>query len=199
MPPSNRPQALLKLSSTLRERIKRMRTDAMSSLFAIPSVAMPYACNDYPMPFPYTDGPAARELATRQFARSALSANVAPFTWDEINAALHETNGLQVDSFRYEACLYWPYEEVTANVYPAAPRTDILVISGSLDTTTSPAMALQIAQRWPAARILTVDGGDHFVLNGPRSACARSAAVRFLRDPGTYSQSRCAPDPIEQL
>lgn len=191
VPPGDRPQALLKLSSTLRERIKRMRTDAMSSLFAIPSVAMPYACNDYSMPFPYTDAPAARELATRQFARSALSANVAPFTWDEINTALRETNGLRVDSFRYEACLYWPYEEATANVYPAAPRTDILVISGSLDTTTSPAMAQQIAQRWPAARILTVDGGDHFVLNGPRATCARSAAVSFLRDPGAYSQSRC--------
>lgn len=191
MPPGDRKRTLLKLSSMLRERIARMRTDAVSRLFAIPSVAMPYACNDYPMPFPYTDRPQARELATRQFAESALSANVAPFTWDESNAALRETNGLRVGSFRYEACLYWPYEDAAAVVYTAAPHIETLVISGSLDTTTSPAMALQIAQRWPAARILTVEGGNHFVLNSPRSTCARAAAIRFLRDPGAYSQSQC--------
>ena len=190
-PQEERAAALLELSEKLRAQVAGMRADPMSTLFAAPSAAMAYACNDYPMPFSWSDAPRAREQAARSYATHAFAADIAPFTWAEIDTALRETNGLRVNSFRYEACLYWSYQDVVPAAYGAAPPIHTLLISGSMDTTTTPEMALMIARQWPAARILSVSDGDHFVLNGPKSTCARAAAIEFLRDPAGNSPARC--------
>lgn len=182
--------ALAELAGNLRRQVAGMRGSSLAGLFTVPSPVVAYGCNDYWMPFARFDPVADRIRATRSYARAAFGRNIGPFTWEEMNTALEQANGLSVDGFRYEACLYWTYSEPPPAV-PDFPATDVLVISGALDSTTTPAMADLIAGRWPRARVLRVSEGDHFVLGDPRNVCARTAARDFLLDPAGYAPTGC--------
>lgn len=194
LPQDRRKEVLAALGARLQARVRAMQDDPIASLVP-PDVTAAYACNDYSMPFQRGTASLERERATRSYARENFTSNIAPFTWDEINEASRITNGLQVDSFIYEACLFWDYSDSEPADWPEPPPIDVLVISGSKDFTTTPEMAREIAESWTKARVVNVVGGDHFVLVNPTNICARNAALEFILNPDAYVPVECVEEP----
>lgn len=206
LPAPQRQQALARLGGDLSAQLAAMRADPLTHLVPAPAQGV-YACNDFPMPFDPQQEAEGRGASTRAYAEAHLSTDIAPFTWREVDEAARGGNGLDVHTFRYPACLAWRYpvagsdlqsgataatgqgEAGASPVEPLEGSVPVLVVSGSLDTTTTPAMATQVAGTW-GAPVLTVDGGDHFVLLD--SSCARAAVASFVQDPREVAPLRCS-------
>ncbi|BBF98809.1 MULTISPECIES: alpha/beta hydrolase [Pseudonocardia] len=189
LPPERRSAELTRVADDLNAQLSAMRNDPLAGLVPPQPTAL-YACNDYPMPFAFDAAPAEREATTRRYAEDRFTTAVAPFTWQEVDEALRAANGLRVHGFRYEACLYG--QGRPHSVDPSAlPTVPVLVISGSEDYTTTPAMADSIGAQW-GATVLKIDGADHFVLLD--NHCARRATAAFLDDPRSSDLPRCAAE-----
>ncbi|WP_454296561.1 alpha/beta fold hydrolase [Salana multivorans] len=182
--------ALADLSEQLRTQLSAMRNDPTLAILP-PQASAIYGCNDYVMPFPKDAGLAEREQATREFARASYGASVVPFTWEEINEAQAGVNGLRVDGFVHQQCLYWDYPAGAGTPDPEVPDVPVLLLSGTLDDATTPAMSRDVEELWNAS-IVTVVDGDHFVLWDTDRDCAREAASRFLADPEHHAPLECA-------
>ncbi len=150
-----------------------------------------YNCNDYATPFAWDDPLETRLAKVRALARERFTDAIAPFTWDEFNRASERINGLGTDGYIEEGCLYWPYEEPRPT-YGTPPPVPTLVVSGLLDTGTTPQMAADIVAAWPRARALYVSGADHYVLLGPGRTCAHDVVERFVADPTAELPTECA-------
>lgn len=192
--------ALAELSDQLRAQLSAMRNDPTLAIVP-PQAAAIYGCNDYLMPFPKDAGLTERERAVRDHARANFGVNVAPFAWEEINEAQIQVNGVRVDGFVHQQCLYWDYPAAADRPgpdvsdypqHPAVPDVPVLLISGALDDTTTPAMSRDVADLWNASTVSVLEG-DHFVLFDVERGCARNAAFRFLADPEHHASLECAP------
>jgi hypothetical protein len=91
----------------------------------------------------------------------------------------------------FAACSAWPVGPApvleTAPVHSEIPT---LVLAGEFDPITPPAYAAMIDRDLPAATAVTVRGYGHGTVGlGP---CPVAIAVRFLGDPTTRPDTRCA-------
>jgi pimeloyl-ACP methyl ester carboxylesterase len=101
-----------------------------------------------------------------------------------------------------EWCMRWPTPRPSPLVPPNAvyPDVPVLVVDGQLDTTTPPAGARAVAERFPRATFIEIPFGEHasaFGLWGPYSECVRDLMRRFLTsydvaDPGCSAQNYIA-------
>ena len=142
-------------------------------------------CLDYPQPFRYGSPPAQRAA---QYARalSRLPAKeFAPFTVHEWVTEPEE---------EFDACLDWP-----APSHPDPPMTTpppyapanppVLVLSGDLDSLTTPAEGRQTARDMgPSARWILIHNDTHVNAMDDPVGCASGLVQTFIRDPGMLKQ-----------
>jgi pimeloyl-ACP methyl ester carboxylesterase len=141
-------------------------------------------CQDYPLLY---DLKAAANVRTRQYANALDQARAqradlfAPFTLDE---------GLdsQVYITPLDTCLPWPAPP--KGIVPGAPlqpklqfpAIPTLVLSGDLDSVTSPADAQQVTDQFPSATHVVVPNLTHVVAGGDLVGCTSSIVLQFVRN-----------------
>jgi pimeloyl-ACP methyl ester carboxylesterase len=138
-------------------------------------------CLDYPQPFSYSASPAQRH---RQYdaAVAALPAGLfAPFTVHEWVTEPEE---------EFDACLDWPappksLRPVNLTPTPYAPPTlPVLVLSGDLDSLTTPFEGRQTARDMgPSARWILVHNDVHVNAMDDTFGCAAGLVDEFIASP----------------
>ena len=160
------------------------------------------ACHDYPQLFDMTTPPgAAREQQLAAAIRSRARNNpgtYAPFTVREYAAS---------DWQAFDMCLHWPAPAATnppgpivpPNAYPDVP---VLVLSGELDSLTTPLEGDLVAEQFPKAKHIVVRNSFHVTAVGDRDNCAERIVRAFTRSPGSESSvAGCARkvEPVRAL
>ncbi len=142
-------------------------------------------CLDYPQPFSYRSSFAARR---RQYAHAVASLPrtlFAPFT-------VHEWVTEPAEEF--DACLTWPEpqhpEPPITTTPPYAPRSlPVLVLSGDLDSLTTPGEGRQTARNMgPSARWILLHNDTHINAMDDTFGCASGLVRQFVADPGRLRQ-----------
>ncbi len=141
------------------------------------------ACHDYPQLFDMTAPPAVRrtQLADAVTRENHVRPNVyGPFTVDEYLAS---------DWEELDWCTQWP---VAARSNPAGPpkppgghypNTPTLVLSGELDSITTPAEGTMVARQFPNARQVVIANSFHVTAAGDTDGCGSSVLRAFVRHP----------------
>jgi pimeloyl-ACP methyl ester carboxylesterase len=94
-------------------------------------------------------------------------------------------------------CIGWPPPinpippELPGAVYPDVPT---LVLSGDLDTVTSPEGGLDAASRFPNSTFVSVPNVGHVTALGDRQGCAAGIVRRFMRTGGTVGDTGCVSE-----
>lgn len=93
-------------------------------------------------------------------------------------------------------CEFVPVQDEDAFTGPWDQTTDapVLVIGTRFDPATPYAFTQPYADRWPDARVLTVEGWGHTVIG--KSACADDAVARYLVDLDATDGATCAQDVV---
>jgi pimeloyl-ACP methyl ester carboxylesterase len=141
-------------------------------------------CQDYPLLY---DMKAQQGVRTSQYASALNQARAqrpdlfAPFTLDEaLDAQLYLTP--------LDTCLPWPVppKGIVPGVplppkvqFPAVPT---LVLSGDLDSVTSPVDAQQVTDQFPNARHVVVPNLTHVVAGGDLVGCTSSIVLQFVQN-----------------
>jgi len=141
------------------------------------------SCHDYPQLFDMRATPATRLLQLAASVRKEQKADptvYAPFTINEyIASSWEEVNW----------CLQWPvapsWQPAGPPVPPAGhyPRVPVLVLSGELDSITTPAEGAIVASQFPAARQVIVSNSFHVTALGDTDNCAVTILRSFVKDP----------------
>jgi pimeloyl-ACP methyl ester carboxylesterase len=150
------------------------------------------ACHDYPQLYNMRARPAVRQ---RQYAGAIARASrttpamYGPFT---IREYAHS------DWQSLDWCTQWP---VAPAGNPAAPPTPpggsypsvpVLVLSGELDSITTPAEGHLVTQQFPDAQQVVVRNSFHVTAMGDTDGCAQSLVRAFVLNPGPLSAARRA-------
>lgn len=94
-------------------------------------------------------------------------------------------------------CIGWPtpknqiLPEEPGTTYPSTPT---LVLSGDLDSVTSPEGGVDVAGRFPNATFVSVPNVGHVVALGDRQGCAAGIVRRFVRTEGTAGDTSCVAE-----
>jgi pimeloyl-ACP methyl ester carboxylesterase len=139
-------------------------------------------CLDYPQPFSYRASPPRRQ-AEYDAAVSALPVRLfAPFTVREWVTEPAE---------EFDACLDWPAPQYpdppVTTPPPYAPKNlPVLVLSGDLDSLTTPAEGKQAAaDMGPSARWILIDNDTHINALDDAFGCAQGLVRSFIAAPAT--------------
>jgi pimeloyl-ACP methyl ester carboxylesterase len=137
-------------------------------------------CLDYPQPFSYRASPRQRRAAYSS-AVSALPVRLfAPFTVREWVTEPYE---------EFDACLDWPAPQYpdppVTTPPPYAPRSlPVLVLSGDLDSLTTPAEGRQTAREMgPSARWILIRNDTHINALADTFGCAQGLVRSFVAAP----------------
>ncbi len=140
-------------------------------------------CHDYPQLFDMTAPPSARRA---QFAAAVRAEELAdpgvyaPFTVREYLASVWEEQ---------DWCLSWPVASAGHPAGPPAPPSGhypsvpTLVLSGELDSITTPAEGALVTAQFPQARQVLVANSFHVTAVGDVDTCAVGVLRAFVRDP----------------
>jgi pimeloyl-ACP methyl ester carboxylesterase len=144
-------------------------------------------CNDYPQLWdissPIESRPAQYDASVAELRASDPYA-FAPFTVDD---------WLSSPWVEYDSCINWPAPstwvapEPDPAVYPDMPT---LVITGELDSLTSPEGNQIVASRFPAATYVEVPNSGHVTALGDYIGCAAGIVVEFV-DRGVVGDTSC--------
>ncbi len=94
-------------------------------------------------------------------------------------------------------CIGWPaptdpvLPEPPGATYPDVPT---LVLSGDLDSVTSPEGGLDVAGRFPDSTFVSVPNVGHVTAMGDRQGCAAGIVRRFVRSGGTAGDTSCVSE-----
>ncbi|QJW35264.1 alpha/beta hydrolase [Cellulosimicrobium protaetiae] len=93
-------------------------------------------------------------------------------------------------------CEFVPVEDRDAFTGPWDQTTDapVLVVGTRFDPATPYGFTQPYADRWPDARVLTVEGWGHTIIG--KSACADAAVARYLVDLDATDGATCAQDVV---
>jgi pimeloyl-ACP methyl ester carboxylesterase len=143
------------------------------------------SCHDYPQLYDMSAPPSTR----RSEYKAAVAAEekndphvYAPFTIGEY---------LRSDWEEADWCLSWPAPDAGHPAGPPAPLaghypdTPTLVLSGELDSITTPAEGAQVAARFPSARQVIVSNSFHVTADGDTDNCAVNVLRAFIARPTT--------------
>lgn len=154
------------------------------------------SCQDYPQLYDMKAPPAQRLVEYRAAVAAEEKANpglYAPFTIAEYLAS---------DWEEQDWCLNWPVASGAHPAGPPAPQSGhypsvpTLVLSGELDSITTPAEAELSAEQFPGAVHVTIANSFHVTAEGDADGCGQSILRAFVADPVgglTPSVLACAP------
>ncbi|MDP1877240.1 MAG: alpha/beta fold hydrolase [Actinomycetota bacterium] len=163
-----------------------------------PAQQLAVSCHDYPQLFAQSASIPERRRQIAAAIRAEKQSNpglYGPFTIDEY---------LDSDWSAIEVCTTWPAVGTDPARLPGPlsgsyPDIPALVLSGQLDTITTPAEGAMVARQFPRARQVIVANGLHVTAMGDPDGCAAGLVRDFLRD---YAQvlaeplDRCAIPPV---
>ena len=137
-------------------------------------------CNDIPLPFDRNASIPTRKrqyaAAIRTLQRTDPSA-FAPFTIHQwLTAPL---SGVQP----YDSCILWPrpaFPNPPLPPHPVYPSIPVLVLSGDLDSLTSPEGAHQVAAEFLDSTFVDVKNMDHIAALDDFGRCASTIVVHFV-------------------
>jgi pimeloyl-ACP methyl ester carboxylesterase len=138
-------------------------------------------CNDIPLPFDRNASIPTRRteyaVAIHRLKRTDPRA-FAPFTVDEwLSAPL---SGVQP----YDSCILWPRPSrpnPPLPPHPVYPSIPVLVLSGDLDSLTSPEGAHEVASEFPNSTFVDVRNMNHIAALSDFGRCASTIVVRFVQ------------------
>ena len=142
-------------------------------------------CLDYPQPFSYRQTPAQRAAQYAQAVAALPAGLFAPFTVHEWVTEPEE---------EFDACLNWPAsahpDPPITTPPPYAPRNlPVLVLSGDLDSLTTPAEGQQTASDMgPSARWILVRNDTHVNAMDDPVGCASGLVRTFVKDPAALQR-----------
>jgi pimeloyl-ACP methyl ester carboxylesterase len=148
------------------------------------------SCHDYPQLYDMTATPEVRRAQYADAVRVQIRSNpriYAPFTVGEY---------LRSDWEMADWCLNWPVAPAADPAGPPAPPSGsyppvpTLVLSGELDSITTPAEGSLVAAAFPQARQVIVANSFHVTAMGDTDECAVRIARRFVRHPSTGLTAR---------
>jgi pimeloyl-ACP methyl ester carboxylesterase len=137
-------------------------------------------CLDYPQPFSYSQTPAQRAAQYASTVAALPAGMFAPFTVHEWVTEPEE---------EFDACLDWPApahpDPPITTPPPYAPRNlPVLVLSGDLDSLTTPAEGRQTAMDMgPSARWILIHNDTHVNAMDDPVGCASGLVQTFISDP----------------
>ena len=153
------------------------------------------ACHDYPQVYDMTAGIAERE---RQYDRAlGQRSRHRPHTYAPFTVREYAGSDWQM----LDWCTRWPVappDDPAGPVHPpggAYPDLPVLVLSGELDSITTPAEGAMVAEQFPDATQVVVANSFHVTALGDTDRCASRLVRAFVRDPAdhpTASQRACA-------
>lgn len=141
------------------------------------------ACHDYPQVYDMTARPSERE--EQYDAALVRRSRTAPRTYGPFTVQEYAGSDWQM----LDWCLRWP---VAAEDNPAGPvqppggsypDVPVLVLSGELDSITTPAEGAMIVEQFPDATQVVVPNSFHVTALGDTDGCASAMVRRFVRDP----------------
>jgi len=142
-------------------------------------------CLDYPQPFSYSQTPAQRAAQYAQAVAALPAGMFAPFTVHEWVTEPEE---------EFDACLGWPApahpDPPITTPPPYAPRNlPVLVLSGDLDSLTTPAEGQQTARDMgPSARWILVNNDTHVNAMDDPVGCASGLVRTFIAGPAALER-----------
>ena len=149
-------------------------------------------CNDYPQLWDVSLPPGPARKQQYQDSVADVKANdptgFAPFRVDD---------WIDTDWVEQRTCLGWPTPsdplppEPPGAVYPTVPT---LVLSGDLDSVTSPEGGLDVAGRVPQSTFVSVPNSGHVTALGDRQGCIAGIVVRFIRAGGSAGDTSCVSE-----
>jgi pimeloyl-ACP methyl ester carboxylesterase len=159
------------------------------------------ACHDYPQLYDMTAPPAVRQqqYAAALDARTATDPDIyGPFTVHEYAAS---------DWQMLDWCTQWPTAPASNPAGPPIPPSGgypdvpVLVLSGELDTITTPAEGAIVASQFPDARQVLVANSFHVTAYGDTDRCAVRLVRAFVAAPSGRLPTRCASrvEPVRAL
>jgi pimeloyl-ACP methyl ester carboxylesterase len=150
------------------------------------------SCHDYPQLFDMTAKPAVRR---RQYAH-ALARRTArsPHTYGPFTVREYARSDWQ----ELDWCTRWPQAAADNPAHPPRPlgghypdvRT--LVLSGELDSITTPAEGAMVARQFPDAQQIRIANSFHVTAVGDTDDCAVRILRRFVRTPSVRPEHGCA-------
>jgi pimeloyl-ACP methyl ester carboxylesterase len=142
------------------------------------------SCQDYPQLYDMKASPRVRRLQLSAAVRAASSAHprlYAPFTTREY---------LRSDWQQLDWCTTWPTAPSAYHQGPIRPphgrypaRVPVLVLSGELDSITTPAEGAVVARQWPNAVQVVVANSFHVTANADSDGCAVRVLRAFVASP----------------
>ena len=154
------------------------------------------ACQDYPQLYDMTKPPSVRraQLASAVARESRRNPRLyAPFSISEY---------LRSDWQELTWCTTWPTAPPAYRQGPIRPpggrypaSVPVLVLSGELDSITTPAEGAIVARQWPAAHQVVVANSFHVTADGDTDGCAARILRAFVTTPSARtiaSSRRCA-------
>jgi pimeloyl-ACP methyl ester carboxylesterase len=96
-----------------------------------------------------------------------------------------------------KTCIGWPppTDPIPPELpYTAYPRVPTLVLSGDLDTVTSPEGGMDAASRFPRSTFVSVPNVGHVTALGDRQGCAAGIVRHFIRTGGTVGDTSCVSE-----
>jgi pimeloyl-ACP methyl ester carboxylesterase len=148
------------------------------------------SCHDYPQLYDMTATPDVRRAEYADSVRAQIASNsrvYAPFTVGEY---------LRSDWEMADWCLNWPVAPAASPAGPPAPPSGsypavpTLVLSGELDSITTPQEGALIAGDFPAARQVIVSNSFHVTADGDTDKCAVGILRQFVTRPRTGLTAR---------
>jgi pimeloyl-ACP methyl ester carboxylesterase len=137
-------------------------------------------CLDYPQPFAYRQTFGQRAASYRRALASLPAQMFAPFTVHEWVTEPEE---------EFDACLDWPAPRhpdppITTRPPYAPHNLPVLVLSGDLDSLTTPAEGRETARDMgPSARWILIHNDTHVNAMDDPVGCASGLVQRFIADP----------------
>ena len=165
---------LLRLSAELGAGAPSDPAEFSDGLYAMVS------CIDYPQPFDLTQ--------SREVRRQQLEANLADdqATMPDVFAPFTLLEYRRADWQELDACLRWPkpppHRQPASAIPPGTPYPDVptLVLSGELDSLTSPAEGDQVAAHYPTVTHVLVANEFHVSATADRFGCAEAIVRQFV-------------------
>ena len=150
------------------------------------------ACHDYPQLYDMKARPGTR---LRQYHR-ALARRTArhPGTYGPFTIREYARSDWQ----SLDWCTRWPQAPASNPAHPPRPRgghyprVPTLVLSGELDSITTPAEGAIVARQFPRSKQIHVANSFHVTAVGDTDDCAVRILRRFVRTPSQWPRHRCA-------
>ncbi|GAB3196247.1 alpha/beta fold hydrolase [Nocardioides hungaricus] len=142
------------------------------------------ACHDYPQVYDMTASP--RQRAEQYAAALARRTRRAPGTYGPFTVREYAGSDWQM----LDWCLRWPVAAADNPAGPVVPPggtypgVPVLVLSGELDSITTPAEGAMIVGQFPNATQVVVPNSFHVTALGDTDGCASAQLRRFVRTPG---------------